>query len=187
MISGPPCMLRSHLQDSGKRMTNQQDKVWRKKSAAMREQFAMTQDCKPWTQMAGVQLTGVGQCQRAHDLIDICWEARRNQIGHAQGVEAAKHSLWADISQAVQRLPFRQFVPCLCQTTVPYSYSRDTVLSGHDALALMGVPDAHHAAPAHEFSQAELRGLAGEAFFLPTAMSVVLPYYLNPHAPWWGS
>ena len=95
-----------------------------------------------------------------------------------------RRDLWADPSQGVQRALTRRTPPTLCQTSMPYSFEHDCLLSGHDCLALQGIPDPFVCAPLHEFSDREARSLAGEAFFLPSAMSVILPYYLNPQAPW---
>jgi hypothetical protein len=128
---------------------------------------------------------GLPKTDRMGDVVDVCWQARRIQLGSAVGPDIAKIGLWCDPSQGVNRLPMRLHPPTLCQGTLPYSYEYDCVLSGQDALALQGFPDPFSCAPPHEFVDQEVRSLAGEAFFLPSCMSVVYAYYLNPSAPWW--
>ncbi len=129
-------------------------------------------------------LCGLPACPRFRDFLDVCWQAQRHRLGVHVPPEQARIGLWADPSQGVQRALVRHKPPTICQSSMPYSFEKDVMLSAHDLLALQGFPEPFRAAPPSEFVDSELRSLGGEAFFLPSAMTIVLAYYLNPSAPW---
>ena len=98
-------------------------------------------------------------------------------------------NFWADPSQMVGRKPWSVgMLRCLTQASWSYTFEHDFVLSGYDELRLQGVP-LDCAPQGHgtvSFSDANLRSLAGEAFFCPVATAVVYGFYLNPFAAWWS-
>lgn len=173
--------------DKAKINTTAEDKrdfgKWKMMSGQTREKLGMRADAAPWTRTA--KLTGLQQTPRMLDVIDCCWQHSRVRAGVDVPPDQVKRGLWCDPSQSVHRLPVSYSVPSLCQKTLPYSFERDVCLSGRDVLNLQGFPSCASVAPPHAFSDKELRSLAGEAFFLPSASSIIYPFYLNPKAPWW--
>ena len=140
----------------------------------------------PWTSRDGIRLIGVPKAKRVLDCLDICWQTRRQQLGKQHPPDVVKQGLWGNPSQSVLRVPISAGKPpLLCQKTIPYSYEHDQCLSGRDFLSLQGMPQSPLISPVTQLADAELRSLGGEAYFLPSAMSVLTAYYLNPLGPWW--
>ena len=146
----------------------------------------MPAHAKPWSEQRGIKFHGLGKSARVLDCIDVCWQHRRNQLGPNVLPEQARLGLWCNPSQAVQRKPVTSSPPLLCQGTFPYSYEKDVCLSGRDALVCQGFPKDPGMAPLHAFSDSEVRSLAGEAYFLPSMLSVAYPYFLNAKGTWWN-
>ena len=73
---------------------------------------------------------------------------------------------------------------CVYSGSAVYSYQRDEVLTGDDALASQGWP-----ALGDEFSsvsQYARKKLAGAGFSLPVATVVSLAYVYSPFGSWWA-
>ena len=158
---------------------------WRTYSAQERSKLGMSSQAKPWSGLPGVTCTGVGQCERMLDDVDVCFHVARQEAGPHVSVAEVKEDLFCNASQGVQRRPVTREPPLLCQKTWLYSYKADCVLSGRDHLALQGFPNTPNLAPPHVVSDREARALAGEAFYLPNMTTIAYAYYLNPKGPWW--
>lgn len=64
-----------------------------------------------------------------------------------------------------------------------YSFEDDFCLSGWAHLKAVGVPDN---VCLDGIGDNEQRSLAGEAFGAPCIGQVLICFYSNPFAPWWG-
>ena len=157
-------------------------KNWRKHSASVRDRLGMSSRSKPWT--GSVTVPRCFQDARSSDILNVAWRKRRNTLGQQATFEEVSQGLWADPTQAVQRSPWGDTPPCLCQGTKPYSFEKNTALSGMDAMRLQGFPE--QLPPEHVVTDKNLRSLAGEAFSLPMMAGVFYAYWLNPRAPWWA-
>ena len=157
---------------------------WRTASQKKRHALSMSAHSAPWTSLPGV-LKGLPNCPRIRDVLDVAWASRRSALPLG-GIDECKKDFWVNPSQAVQREPWGNAPPLLCQCTMPYSFEMSTGLSGLDMLHLQGFPTSATVAPTHMFDDKMVRSLAGEGFFLPVATGIAYAYYLNPWAPWWG-
>lgn len=64
-----------------------------------------------------------------------------------------------------------------------YSFKHDSVLSGLAHMRGMGFPS--DACPSDEFTERQLRNLAGDAYSVPIISLMLHGLYINPWAPWW--
>ena len=161
---------------------------WCHHSTRMREELVMSSKAAPWTSRENKfdhKLHGLSICPRVRDCLNIMWAFRRHQIGYDVLPAEVRKEMWCNPSQGVQRKPISHGPPCFLQNTTPYSYEYDVCLSGFDMLRCMGFPGHPGVAPEHIFKDADLRSLAGEAFFLPCMTVLACAYYCNPSAPWW--
>ena len=137
---------------------------------------------RPWSSARGVALRGVGPGARERDVIDVCFVAALKKYPQLSKQELIQR-LWANTSQAVERLPFALEPPCFSQNSMAYSYGRDCVLSGMAQLSLLGW--GSRPVPLELFKDSEARTLSGDAFSVPMAVAATYICVLNPAAGWW--
>jgi hypothetical protein len=142
---------------------------------------------KPWSSKHNTG--GICNLSARHvDAIDVAWIARLNtsrEHGGGQTEAQLTKGYFVNVSQGVQRTHFfLGSAATLCKTTLLYSFEGAFVLSGGDHLACLGFPLS--VAYGQQLADSEKRNLAGEAFALPCAATVLYASALNPHAPWWG-
>ena len=158
---------------------------WKVQSVSLRDRLKLPAKHAPWTGRANVKLRGVRASERQRDLLDVCFEVlrRRNGNGNKPLSEVIANS-WCNVSQSVERMPvYSGSIPTLTRNTELYSFEHDTVLSGESHLRLLGWPQ-HFCSG--DFSQGELRNLAGDSVSVPVFALLLAAMYNNPHAPWWA-
>ena len=161
--------------------------LWKADSAKMRCELKINADFAPWTSSARLQGLPKHNC-RSKDLLDLAWVSRGKAMPSTTSSDEKARDFWADVSQGVSRKPwYTGALWCATQTSLPYSFECDTVLSGYDSLRLMGAPlDIAPTEGPYKLYDRDLRSLGGEAFSVPVVTAVCYAFWLNPHAFWWG-
>jgi hypothetical protein len=157
---------------------------WRAKSAIVRDALKLPPGSKPWTSRPEVKLRGVADSERQRDLLDVAWADSRNKNPGLASSELCK-ILWANPSQGLQRRPWSWKPQTLTTSCELYSYEGDCVISGAGHMRAMGWPN--NCVPIDEFSESDVRSLAGESYRVPIACIATNAFYLNPYAPWCGT
>jgi len=166
---------------------------WELHSATVRDSLNVPIDFHPWTSSPARRLVGLPQCARALDLLDCAFidsgqQARKAaaRAGLPEPTDAdVARSLFVDVSQSVLRRPWRKGgLACLAQSACIYSFEADRILTPLDHFALQGFPASTLRTEGR--SPAQLRSMAGEAFFLASFGAALYAYYLNDKAPWWS-
>lgn len=160
--------------------SNSAFKEWRKHSGKIHSAMGVSSNFKGWTGRPDVTLNGVPRTARCMDVLDMAWAHRLSLADRLASSSDLKADFWANVAQAVQRRPWGG-PGTLTTNGVWYSFQRDTVLDGLDAMRLQGLPPSGLAG----LSNSQKKELAGEAFNVPCMASFVAALYLQPFAEWW--
>jgi hypothetical protein len=156
---------------------------WRAHSARTRQKHTLSAGFAGYSTRPEVKLHGVPNNPRLVDKLDIVWgmELKRHpaEVTSAQ----VKAGLFCDLSQNVHRSTGKLNGCTLCTSSCIYSFEKDCVLDGEDAMLLQGWP--LDVAASDELSSAEKQELAGEGFHLPSFALVASAFYMNPWGSWW--
>ena len=129
---------------------------WQARSNVMRTQVKCPQGSRPWTSRA--RLRGLPPRARVVDLVDVAYASRLASKPPGTRVADLTKNFFVDVSQGVERKPWRDGLMTIRKNTVAYSYERDCTLSGTANLLLLGwsarcCPDS--------LTESDLRHLAG--------------------------
>ena len=119
------------------------------------------------------------------DLLDVAYASRRAQMPPGSTTADITRDFFVDLSQAVQRRPWQQGTGNARTNSQFYAFECDTTLSGCSNLQLMGWPRDY--CPSFQFSEGELRNLAGESYSVPWITALHFAMYMNPWGPWWAT
>ncbi len=119
-------------------------------------------------------------------MLNINWALRLSATrGTLLSSRELKKGVWQDLSQNLSRGRglAEGLGGTLTKGSLWYSFDKDCVLDGCDALLLQGWP--FDVAEDFAWSDAEKRELAGEGYHLGCFALVSVGFYLNPYGPWW--
>ena len=176
----------SHIEGDAKKR-GQQFFKWPSYSAKVRSELGVCGDFAPWTSLPSIKLHGVPRhCARVIDLINVSWIdvlTQNNRIPACDRTPASSltTNLFVDISQAVQRRPWKKGIRTIVKNSLLYSFEADCVFSAAMLLRLHGFPNIET-----ELSHSQLQGLAGESWSLPCMATAFYAFVLNGRAPWWA-
>jgi hypothetical protein len=165
-------------------------KKWMLHTTQVRSEMNIPRHYKPWSASRPELQAHPNLGERAIDVIDVAWADRLQQQSRRKVGSTTEAALamgyFANVSQAVQRHPFfHRGAGTLCKSSLLYSFEGQFVLTGGDHLAALGFPN--RVAYGSTLEDSEKRNMAGEAFALPCAASVLCGIFLNSHATWWRS
>ena len=156
--------------------------MWRRNSSKVRTDIGVPKVSSPWSQRAGVELTGVSQkSKRQVDLVDVAFESRLKDTKGKLGVREMTEQLWCDLSLTVLRRPWTaaRLRPFRARGHL-YSFAADRCVSGADCMRLLGWPVAYTSgAPA-----SDLLTLSAENMSLPLVTLLQLGMWCNPFGSW---
>ena len=153
-------------------------------SIEVRDSLGLPAESRPWTQLPGVKLRGMDMTERARDVVDCAFAAARRRRPMGTPLATIIKDLWVNPSQSVKRRPWSMNgPPTVVTSSAVYSFHSDCTLSGDAHLRALGFPSG--TSNVGEFSEAQLRDLAGECYSVPSITSLTYAVYLNPRASWW--
>ena len=155
--------------------------TWKTHSSVIRSKHNLPKQSKSWTGRPGICLRGVPNLDRVHDVIDCAFSIHRAKNPKASTKELVD-GLMVDISQAVQRKPWSVGARTVTTRTHFYVFSEDCSLAGASHMKLMGWPTSRLG---QQFTDHELRVLAGESYSLPWNAVFHALLYCNPFGEWW--
>ncbi len=120
---------------------------------------------------------------RKQDVIDVAWHRRLSEVPLGTSTHEARQNYYCDISQGVQRKPFRFGGGTFTTNSCWYSYQEDVTLDGEDVLRIQGAPV--RTTTLGSFKDSDLRTCGGEAFSVPSIGTFLYSLYLNPYGGWW--
>ena len=175
--------------------------TWRKHSKRVKHKYRLAEDFRPWTSRPEIQLSGLPDSGRQRDCIDT-WlgaymslekkklntKAARQRHGGEVPLPSFKtltEKLFCDPSQAVHRQRVHKGQPAVfCTGSQVYSYEKDVMLTGRNHLRLMGWGDEVKAAM--NFSDNELRAMAGQSYSVPWIAGLHYCIWANPYHERWA-
>ena len=158
--------------------------TWKTHTAEFRQKHGIPRYSKPWTTRSDVQLHGIPDIPRVHDLLNACFAFQR-RANPSTSTQTLVQDLFVDWSQGVQRKPWSRGCPrTLTTSTCLYSFEKDVVLSGVNMLQLMGWSTQRVLCASHA-SDHQIKVLAGEAYSLPWCTLLHAILYNNPYGEWW--
>ena len=158
-------------------------RAWRTHSSTIRAASGIPKNAKPWTTRPAVALRGLPDSERVHDLLDTAFAMQQRINPAGSTTEELVRGLMVDVSVAVQRKPWSTSPPTVTTRSMLYSFEKDTTLSGHAHMRLMGWPSDR--SPAERFSDSDLRALAGESYSVPLSTLLNFTLFCNPWGTWW--
>ena len=145
-----------------------------------RAKLGLASNGMPWTDM-GKQFRGVPKSMRQHDVINVCYWARR--LESKLPLNELVKETYVNLSQSVDRVPKAVgHVPCYGPASLMYSLEKDAVISGSGQMMALGWPSSRVSSAL--MTDAELRDLGGNAYSLCVCAVVQSALALNPFAPW---
>jgi hypothetical protein len=84
----------------------QKGKMWKEEHAALREEFKVSSEFRPWTRDQSHRLHGVPQNFRMRELIDLAWIARLQHTAGKMTPEEARAGFFVDYGQSAARRPW---------------------------------------------------------------------------------
>ena len=202
------CCIQVHLNcEEKKRLADDTEySTWRMHSKRVKHKHGLAENFRPWTSRPEVHLSGVPDSERQRDCIDT-WlgaymaqekkklntraarqrQGRQGQHGEVPlpDIKTLTQRLFCDTSQAVHRGNVLKGRPgVLCQSSQVYSYEKDIVLTGRNHLRLMGWGDEVKAAM--NFSDNELRAMAGQSYSCPWIAALHYCVWANPYHQRWA-
>ena len=168
------------------RMKDSRFAKWKQKSVATRDFHKLppldSPLGRPYTTRPGVRLQGLCNSERQCDALDIVFSLMQLHSPNTPFEELIKGK-WTNPTQCVSRLRATTRPATPLTSSELYSFEKDGVLSGEAVMRALGWPK--HKCPMSQFSEAELRNLAGDAFSPAIAAVNSYAFWLNPYAPWW--
>ena len=149
--------------------------TWTHKTLAMRSKLNISTKYAPWTDSHAC--AGAPETERVRYLLDISWASRDRKC--------RKPPWYSDCSQCVSRQPWSTEFLCLTTSSIIFDHSQEKVLSATQKLAAHGFPTAELVKPTN-VSEPQLHEMVGESMCVPNVGCILMAFFLNPHAPWWG-
>jgi hypothetical protein len=164
---------------------------WKSHSTVMRDKIQCSKSFAPWTSRPEV-ICGKSLPARAKDMTNVCFAtlmkqdkclARRHKRPR-KSIQELSSDLYLDLAQAVQRCPWSKGdMRCLLQGSQVYSYAADGIFKPEHHLRVQGFGSN---LSLMRVSDAEVRGMAGEAFFAPCIGVCLYAIVLLPNGRWWS-
>lgn len=151
---------------------------WVGHSAAMRAKLNMPPGARPWT-ASGASLRGISQTARILDLLDVAWFASTRGLSKGE-VDEVRGSLMVDISQGVERTPWKLQFGTITTTSEFYSYGLDRNITDFEKFQGLGF---NLDTDFRGLSVVALRDLVGEAMALPSVGTMLQAMVLGIRYP----
>ena len=189
---------------SATRTSTEGKKVWRTHSRRIRTALGMSPTWRPWTGVLAARLKGLPDSDRFREYLDIVWFDRCLDHSASLGVDprvlatnwdlAAKlvDGFFVDPSQGIQFYRLRSAksssddydVGTITQSATIYSFELQLCLNGGHNMALQGLPVGFYL---NALKSKNAFSIAGEAFFYPHLVAIVLSFFSLPSGRWWRS
>ena len=156
--------------------------VWQQHSSRIRAEVGLAREAKPWTSKSTSRLIGVGSAARKLDVIDVAWGSMCVEYGKTHSEHRLRTNFWVDCSQTISRRPWGTRMRSFRSRCQVYSFEKDRVLSGTDAMLVYGWP-RHYL---DGTSQSDLLSLAEVATCVPIVTLVMACVWSNPWGDWHG-
>lgn len=154
---------------------------WIERSKAARVSLRAPLGSKPWSSQA--KLLGVTSAREV-ELLDIAWIAHCNSHSEDPNITGARRQqlardLVVDVSQAVERRPWRVGMKTFTTSAMMYAYRLDRVLTPQEAGVMLG----HAPQVFRGLCEGEVRSLVGEAMALPCCGAGVAALFIGCDFP----
>ena len=120
---------------------------------------------------------------RCREIINEGWFQARGAASHGEDIADTARNLFINVSQNPDRIKAIRGLATFTRNSMYYSYQHDVCVSGHTHMRGLGWP--RQLADTCQFSDSQMRDLAGDGVSVPIYMIIEVAVYQNPHASWW--
>ena len=137
---------------------------WKAKHAKVRQESCILDNSERWS--TGHALRGVpATAERIRDCIDLA-----HQLALQKHPDCPVQNLVVDVSQDGSRMAWCTHMRSITRSSAFYSFGADRLLCAQETLGCLGFPPLNWG----EFSEAQIKDVAGETFAVPCAATCLL-------------